>query len=151
MQTFRYRHNSGFQPFSRRFLASIKFQMPVVPQRSRIRIVYWWHIQKQPFTREGDRNWVHITFFQGRLLRGGGGGCIGHMPSKFETWLKLTNCSPLILSEEHRPYAIQVWNMTQTDKLQPFHFHTFRRTGGGGGGGGGIGHMLRNGHKCTIH
>ena len=38
MQTFRDRHNSGFQPFSRRFLARIKFQMPVVCQR--IRIVY---------------------------------------------------------------------------------------------------------------
>ena len=96
MQTFGYRHNSGFQPFSRRFLARIKFQMPVVRQRSRIRIVYWWHIHKQPFhpPEKGTGNWVHITFFQGRLLPGGAGG--------------------------HRPYAMQVWNMTQTDKLQPF-------------------------------
>ena len=35
MQTFRYRNNSGFQPLSRRFLARIKFQMPMVCQRIR--------------------------------------------------------------------------------------------------------------------
>ena len=140
MQTFRYRHNSGFQPFSRRFLAGIKFQMPMIHQRSRIRIVYWWHVQKQPFTREGDRELSSYNIFFGKIVAMGG----------------------------DRPCAIQVWNMTQTDKCSPLILfqkncmaktkiennklkHKQRLIPNVGSLWSCKILMFRNGHKCTIH
>ena len=145
MQTFCYRHNSGFQPFSMRFLARIKFQMPLAHQRSRIRIIYWRHIQKQPFTREGDRELSSYNIFLRILLPGGGGGGgIGHVPSKFETWLKLTNCSPLILFQKNCMAKTKKENnkLKHKQRLIPNVGSLWSCK---------ILIMFRNGHKCTKH
>ena len=74
MQTFRYRHNSRFQPFSRRFLARIKFQMPQEKQNKNCLLVTH---PKTTITREGDRELSSYNIFSGKIGGGGGGG--GHV------------------------------------------------------------------------